>query len=311
MKTKLFLLMLISVILFSCSKREVDNTDIKQDVVFSAIEVDPGAGLKSTDDWECKDLVADYAHVTIDGIDYYPEVFRLDGVLYTQAIKLPVGAYTVTQFLLMDDNGTPGVLGDDVIVMGTPLVGSDYDVYVTKPVNFDFDVLEFTKLEIDVEVLCFQDAEYDAFGFNWFQITEIVIREQCFFGDICVDPADYVGSAYEGQENGLQVDMPAIFEIRAFKNGVAIPYSPFSNLAWLGEGAPLCVQYPDNINVDGEEFTFELWVLVKVGPDFDYVKYGEFTFEDDELIVGGTDGIIDFAIGTCSPESYYIYSWLP
>ncbi len=304
MKTKLFLLTVIAATLFSCQKEKNSTPNSTQDVVFSAIEVDPGAGLKNTADWECKDLDPDYAHVIIDGTDYYPEVFRLDGVLYTQAIKLPVGSYNVTQFLLMDDNGTPGVLGDDEIVMGTPVVASDYAVYVTKPVDFDFNVLEFTKLELDVEVLCFQDAEYDSFGFDWFQITEIIIREQCFFGDICLKHvSDYEGSLYEEQSTGLQIDMPAIVQVVVKKDGVEVPGSPFTNatveMGW-GVGQALCVQYPDNLNVDGEEFTFELKILVKVGAGFQYVSFHTFTFEDDEMVPAGQDGVIDFVLGNCN-----------
>ena len=304
MKAKLFLIALVAVTLFSCQKEKNEPVNATQDVVFNATLVDPGAGLKSTEDWECKDLEPDYAHIVIDGTDYYPEVFRLDGVLYTQAIKLPVGSYTVSQFLLMDDNGTPGVLGDDQIAMGTPETASDYAVYVSETVDFDFDVVEFTKLELEVEVLCFQDAEYDAFGFDWFVITEIVIREQCFFGDICLKHiSDYEGSLYEEQSTGLQIDMPAIVQIIVKKNGVEVPGSPFTNatveMGW-GVGQALCVQYPDNLGVDGEEFTFELKILVKVGAGFQYLTFHTFTVEDEEMIAAGQDGVVDFVLGNCN-----------
>ena len=322
MKTKFVLMMFAAIVLFSCQKRETEPINATQDVVFTANVVEPGTGLKSTDDWDCKDLEPDYAHIVIDGTDYYPAVFRLDGVLYTQAIKLPVGSYTVELFLLMDDNGTPGVTGDDQIVMGTPAAGSDYAVYVTETVDFDFDVLAFTKIELNVEVLCFLDAEYDAFGFDWFQIDEIVIREICFFGDICLNgtpylPGDYAGSAYAS--DGLQEDEAAIFEVRVFKNGNPVPYSPFSNLEWLGVGQPLCVQYPDILNIDEEVFTFELWVLVKnqLG-GFSYQLYATYTATDDgepldanSQPVTGDANVIDFVVGTCSPMSTNVYDWLP
>ena len=67
--------------LVSCQKKETDPVVNEQEVVFNAIDVIPGAGLKSTEDWECKDLEPDYAHITIDGLDYFPAVFRLDGRL--------------------------------------------------------------------------------------------------------------------------------------------------------------------------------------------------------------------------------------
>jgi hypothetical protein len=190
--------------------------------------------------------------------------------------------------------------------MATPTSTSLYKDYVSDPVALDFEVNDFQKAEIPIDVLCFQDNLYEGFGFDWFQVTEIVIREQCFFGDICLNgnpykPGDFAGSDYAGQINGLQEDMPAIFEIRAFFDGNQIPGSPFSNLSWLGEGAPLCAEYPDNLGVDGEEFTFELWILVKndLG-GFDYVLYHTWTFEDDETIPAGQDGIVDFVVGDCN-----------
>jgi hypothetical protein len=84
----------------------------------------------------------------------------------------------------------------------------------------------FTKVEIPVEVLCFLPSVYDKFGFIWFEITEIVVREFCFFGDVCANgdpytPSDFEGSAYEAF--GLAVDMHAIYEIRVFKNGDPYP----------------------------------------------------------------------------------------
>jgi len=162
--------------------------------------------------------------------------------------------------------------------------------------------------------LCFQDAEYDYFGFDWFAITEIVIREQCFFGDFCVKhPADYTGSDYEEQSTGLQIDMPAIFKIMAYKNDVLVPYNEtFTNAndahGW-GVGFPVCVQYPDNLSVDHEIFTFELWIYVAVGSGFEYVKFHTWTFEDEEMIPtqneGETldDGVVDFVLGNCNLSS--------
>jgi hypothetical protein len=107
--------------------------------------------------------------------------------------------------------------------------------------------------------------------------------------------------------------MPAIFEIRAFLNGSPVEGSPFSNLAWSGEGSPLCVQYPDDLDAEGEEFSFELWVLVKnaIG-GFSHQLYHTWTIEDDEEIGAGTDGVVDFVIGTCNYIPADInFSWLP
>jgi hypothetical protein len=177
----------------------------------------------------------------------------------------------------------------------------------------------FKKAQIEIEVLCFQDHMYTDFGFFWFHITEIIVREMCFFGDICLNgnggeppawiPADYAGSLYAAPD--VQEDEVAIFQVKVFKNGTALPapYDIFTNEPWLGIGAPLCVVYPDNLSVV-EVFTFEIWVYVKTTTGFGYQLYHTFTVTDGEVWVTGTDGIIDFAIGTCSPDSQYIWPWL-
>jgi hypothetical protein len=306
---KFILIILAALTLFTCQKKESDPL-AQQDVFFSAVQVDPGAGLKSTDDWDwqCQDLDPVYAKIKIGTTEanakyYTPAVFRLDGKLYTQAIKLDPGTHTVYEFLVMDDMGN-GIGDDDEIYMATPENGATFSEYSEPDVPFDITVTAFAKTEVDVEVLCFQDKYYLEFGFEWFAITEIVVREQCFFGDFCVeDPAEYLGSDYENQSTGLMIDMPAIFQIRAYKEGAPLPNSPFSNasveLGW-GVGHVLCVQYPDNLNADQEVFTFELWVYVKIGSGFGFKHFHTWTFMDEEMIEAGDDGVVDFVLGNCN-----------
>jgi len=318
---KLIVIIFISVMMFECKKDEIQNDVTQQHEISFAIDlVSPGTGLK---DFECpvdaqgNILEPDYAQVTISGVDYFPLVFRIDGILYTQNIKLmlptPVGGYQMTKFLLWDDGNTPGgtlpewpAPGDDQIVMGIPASGSHYEVYIGIPYRLDYEinVTAFEKLQIPVEVLCFMEDDYTEFGFDWFVITEIVIREQCFFGDICVKhPDDYIGSLYENQSTGLQLDMPAIVELRVFKDGTPVYYSPFTNAnatAFWGVGVPVCIEYPDNLNVNGEVFDVELWIHVKWGDSFIWKWFHTWTFVDDEMIPDGTDGIVDFVLGDCN-----------
>jgi hypothetical protein len=103
--------------------------------------------------------------------------------------------------------------------------------------------------------------------------------------------------------SGLQIDMPAIFKVHIFRtfNGqtAEVPHSPFTNLG--NENQPLCVKYPDRIRVTGEEFSFQLWILVPVDDGFDYVLYHTFTSTDGGPLSTspGTDGILDFVLGNC------------
>ena len=328
---KLVFVLLAVLTIASCQKKETQpTTPATQDVTFSVTEITPD--LKSTDDWECKDNIPTNAWVKIDGLDYYPALFELDGQLYTQAIKLAeADNYCVQTFVLYEElDGTPGYLntgdGGDVIVFGTPMEDNDdtqgYDAYVQWPLEYCFDVAAFAKAEIPIEVLCFQDAEYQNFGFDWFAVTEIVIRQACFFGDICIDdPALYAYSIYDDAINGVQVDEEAAIRV-IVKEGVnEVPYSPFDNLSIYGNGQVLCVDYPDNLSID-ETFTFELqvWVPSAFPGIFVWQTYATYTTTDDNPLTetdndqdantDNDDGVVDFAVGDCSPDSYPVYQWL-
>jgi hypothetical protein len=308
MKTKsIILFFLASLFVAACQKDEnepIAATD--QEVVFGINELG-AAGLKSNlSDYDCpvdlsgNPLVPTVAEIEIEDnqgakTTYNPQVFYLDGKLYTQSIKLKPGLYNITKFLLKTDIG-----GD--IVMAIPEQGSPFASYVTKSVNFSFEVEAFKKAEIEIEVLCFIPRVYESFGFFWFEITQIVVREFCFFGDLCVkDPTEYVGSLYQNQVTGLQIDMPAIFKMHVFKDGVELATSPFTNAtaaAGWGVGAPLCVQFPDNLAIE-EEFSFELWILVRTGSTFAYQHFHTWILMDDEEIKDGDDGVVDFVLGNC------------
>jgi hypothetical protein len=312
MKTKLlFLVVLMAATIFSCQKK--DNTVQQQEVVFTAIQIDPGAGLKGTAewDWKCNDLLEPvYAKIVIDTKEYTPLVFRIDGKLYTQAIKLDPGTYTVSQFLIMDDMGDgmdDGGAGDnDQIYMATPAgPPADFSQYTDPDVPFDITVSAFEKLEVPVEVLCFIPDVWEEFGFDWFVITEIIVREQCFFGDICLKHwEEYAGSHYDLQPGPLQLDMVAIFKVKVYKmdgNGVYQFVEEFTNdeSPNYGVGAPVCVQYADVLGVV-DHFKFELEIMVKQGAGYPFVLFHTWTFDDAVEIEDGLDGVVDFVLGTCN-----------
>ena len=301
MKKLLLLTVAATMIFFGCKKNETPTTNSTQDVVFASSEM-PIGGLKSTRDMD-ENLTVHYASVTIDGSIYTPEVFYLNNVAYTQAIKLDVGNHTLDQFLLMNNNDTPDDTSDDVIVKATPIAGSEFASFVSTPLASSFNVEAFKKAEVQIEVLNFESTTYDSFGFTWFQPVDVTVREQIFFGDICVKhPDDYAGSLYESQENGLQIDMPAIFKIEVYKNGVlADTYNneyDENGDPWYGEGAPMHVKYSDN-DSENDQFEFKLYILVADGNTFNYKYFHSWTFEDDDMIANGGDNVVDFALGTC------------
>jgi hypothetical protein len=292
--------MVMGLIIVSCNKK----TDVptQQDVVFKAATAT--TGFKAD---VCDNDVANYALINIDGDSYKVDVFYLDGVIYTNTLKLAPGQHTVNSFVLQNDNGTPNDDSDDAIVKATPESGSEFAQFVQKPVDFTFTVDAFLKAEVDIEVLCFQPTDITDFGFAWFAVNEITVRELCFFGDFCTpDYMDYSNTLYADQRNGVQHDMPAIFRIDVYRNNnFVISYNNemhADGTPWLGEGSALCAQYPDFSN-STDNFRFELWVKVLVGNSFEYKLFHTFTTTDGGQLNSGADNVLDFVIGDCVPNA--------
>ncbi|MDF1549375.1 MAG: hypothetical protein P1P88_16240 [Bacteroidales bacterium] len=287
---------LIFLIIMSCQKN--DNTgpsDSEQGVSFA---LSNNSTLKSTD---CFSKPADYANVVISGQTYKIDVFYINDKPYTNTIKLDAGEYVLTEFMLMDDNNTPDNTSDDLLIAATPHQGSEFAQFVAQPLDISFTVEAFKKTELGISVICYQESDYSSFGFIFFEIGQVIVREQFFFGDLCVCRLDdYEGSLYSGQSTGLQYDMPAIAKIEVWRNGVKT--SEYSNEAWSGEGQPLTVRYGDVLNHE-DNFEFKLFILVRQGTDFNYVHFYTWNFKDDEIIQNGDDGIVDFVLGNCMPEA--------
>jgi hypothetical protein len=84
-----------------------------------------------------------------------------------------------------------------------------------------------------------------------------------------------------------------------------VPNNPnFTNntaAANYGVGAPVKVQYPDNLMIADEEFKFELWIYVKVGNGFDFKLFHTWPiFKDNNMIPAGEDKVVDFVLGSCN-----------
>jgi hypothetical protein len=301
-KIKFLGIILMSIFLLTNCNKEAKQDPVNEgELVFAPITITPDKDW----DWQCDlTLTVTNAHVVIDGNDYFPLTFVLDGKLYTQAIKLAEGIHTVSYFALIDNTLDWANLANAPIVKATPATGSYFGHYVTDPVDFDIYITAFRKFELRIEVLCYVPAVYEYFGFFWFEVRELTIRYQCFFGDFCIKHLpDYYGSLYEN--NGLQLDEVAIFKIKAYRNGddIGTFYNTYVDDNELMFHEPLCVEYADYDN-ETDYFDFELWIYVKVGDVFEYVYFYTWTFMDDELIVplpiDGGDGVVDFVLGNCN-----------
>ncbi len=305
-KWTILLMILIGIV--SCQE-EKKTPEGDGAVVFKGMQVNKGE--KSTLKNETYEK-ADYALVTIDGTDHILEVFYLEGRPYTQSLKLAPGSHTVSRFLMKSDNNTPDDTSDDAELLAMPETGSEYAEYVTTTVDFDFEINAFLKTEVNVEVLTFIESEWEAFGFNWFGVSESVIREQSFFGDLCVKkPEEYSGSLYAQQTNGLQIDMPAIYQLELWQKSEAEAdqgyelMETFDNESSLGE-EPLQIDYEDYLGFL-DEYKVVLKILVRSGEGFEYKMFKEWYFEDENMIADPSqDGVIDFVLGSCFPNADYI-----
>jgi hypothetical protein len=247
------------------------------------------------------------------------DVYYIGDQLYTKALQLPYydpqgpnyvegsNCYRIVEFNVYAEDET----GAPFIYKATPAPHSEFDQFVENGLPLEFCVLPFEKQKLEIDVLCFIPDVYELFGFFWFEITEITVREMCFFGDLCLKSVgDYVGSLYAA--NGLFIDEAAIFKILAFHNGVAMNQG---NAYYNTLGEPLCIKYPD-YDYETDDFSFELWVYVKVGDgeginggNWDYVKMFTWVWQDDfELTYPDVDddGVAEFVIGNCVLDGFDI-----
>jgi len=308
---KVILLFLITAVMFSCKKNETTQpADQFAEVSFNVTTLVPDAGR----DWipntlvpEClPDAIPGWALMKItdaagnelegdgvegpNGTNYFKAlVFYTNGEFYTQSIKLPVAfcenapacceIYYVTEFFVYDENGLP--------YKAAPAPDSEFFQFVTQKLPVTLEICAFTKTEFYIDVLCFTPDYYELFGFFWFEITEITIREICFFGDVCIEwwmePSQwhyygygvplwvwystvppYGPNMYQDQAAGIQMDMPAIFALVLWKyDPVTFTWTSinsWTNETWWGEGAPLCFRYADYDAIDGEQFAIELYI---------------------------------------------------
>ena len=317
---KVILLFLITAVMFSCKKNEpTQPAEQFAEVTFNVTTLVPEADRWDYDVPECDpNAVPAYALMTItyaDGITelvppeavlgtdpinlgtkefFKVQVFYTNGEFYTQSLKLLVtdddndcDTYWVTEFYIYDEAGKmikAAPYQGDPTATPDPIPPSEFFQFVTQPLPVKVDVCAFKKLEVYIDVLCFAPDYYQLFGFFWFEITEITIREICFFGDICIEwfscPAD--GGAklpwwsdvttnsnfYQLQRtpNGAEMDMPAICRLELRKDGITQPVGVWDNkldesgAPWYGVGAPLCFRYADYDNIVGEIFYVDLYL---------------------------------------------------
>ncbi len=300
-KILLLIPLLVLVLLEACSKKGITPQDKQPGVTFSSKTVTKGtAGIRQA---KTAVLSADYAVVGINGKIYKTPVYKTGGNVYTEAIKLDPGSYTLTEFILVHSGASPDST-DDVPVYALPLGGSAYATFVSTPAGFHFNIGSLNKKEIPVEVLQFQAGEEHKFGLDYAYLPNSVLRHQIFAGRFF--PADfhnYTGSFYQSQPNGIQAEMPAIFRIDVYRNGNLI--KSFNNENATGD-YPLDVSYPDDSQIT-DHYRFDLFLYAKTGNGFGYRLIHRWYFSDDQLLHHSSDGIVHFVVGNGQQQADYVF----
>ena len=301
----------------SCKKDQPSNPpDGTYDVKFNINSVTQNS-TKSLSDINCSTLKADYVTYKIDGGNFITiPVFYVGNIPWTNSIKLTSGTHTLNEFIVYSDNGTPTVFTDDIVLSAAPHTNSIYGTLITNPLDYTFNVTTDDKNKILLDVVCFETSTYENFGFVYFKLNEMIVREQWFYGDFCIkDKADYVGSHYAlrtGWEGVGYGDVPAIFKIEVWRGGLL--QNTFTNDDASHEyGNKVAVNYIDYKN-QTDIFIFKLFIYVKQGSQFVFLPFKEWTFNDQSNISEGTDGMIDFVLGNCydpnNPPDLILAPWM-
>ena len=161
---KLLGTIILGIILLSCGKDSNDEVLPVEyrELSFSIMPVTAGGDMK---DWECQQGEADYLQVVLNDQEYYLNVFRLNGFLYSEPIrdKLETGNDSVlcriSRFILWSAGREPEAIlpgSDDTALMGTPDQGSFYSQYVVNPLTYMVMIPIMEHFSIPMEVICFQ-----------------------------------------------------------------------------------------------------------------------------------------------------------
>jgi hypothetical protein len=122
------------------------------------------------------------------------DLLQVGSAMMTEPIALPPGAYTITDFLLIDD--------DDVVLYATPKVGSPLASAVTNPLPYSFTVSVDDVSMVAMEVVDVSQNTPEDFGYATFTINVVNTLKVAVFvstnGVLSLTTADAI--LYRGDE---------------------------------------------------------------------------------------------------------------
>ncbi len=298
-------------VMSGCNKiPESDIEPAMYDLSFNIRAGQSPGGMKETPDCINENQTASYVEVTLlkqgdmTATTIRLDVFYINSQPFTNTIKLVPGTYVIQEFLMRNDNMTPGNFTDDPVIAAAVHEGAAYASLVTSWLTREFTITPFNKNVLEVELVCYEEANFSSFGFEYFSLDQTVIREQNFFGDLCIQNLNaYYNSPYSavlGGNANLLLDLPAIFQVEVVRNGISI--KTYNNNSVSGISQPLKVQYADRLGTS-DNFEFRLSVMVLENNTFQYEYFHTWSLTDALKINTGTDGVVDFVLGNCSPDA--------
>jgi hypothetical protein len=297
-----------------CKKDSSQQAPAVQDVSFSINNVLQQGGLKSTlnDTIVCTNLTPDFVSYKIIGptgsvFTGTIPVFYIGNIPWTNTIQLPVltatTQYSVDEFIVYSNNNIPNN-PNPIVIWAAPHSSNVFAQYVTTPLDYTFNVASGQKSSVKIDVMCFQPSYYKYFGFTYFKLNQLTVRQQWFFGDFCIkDASQYTSSDYANQPNWVgtgYIDVPAIFKIEVWRGNPAVLQNTFTNDdAAHHYGDKVSVTYGDYAN-QVDPFIFKLYILVRQGTAFNFVLFNTWTFTDISNISTNTDThVTEFILGSC------------
>jgi hypothetical protein len=164
----LALLLVTFTTVYACQNNEVEPEKLSGSVQFSLGEIESGTRGSAAQEDGLQDARAILITIIDDqGNPVYSQkqikVFNFSGTMVGEPISLNAGNYQLTEFLVLDDQGT--------VIYATPIAGSEYEHLVNDPLPIDFTISADETIQVSPEVVDVATFSPEAFGYASFRFT--------------------------------------------------------------------------------------------------------------------------------------------
>lgn len=181
----LLILILILMAFASCKRHLIFTPRLKGEVVFS---YQGSKALNKTTAGTLSEMM-----VSIEGVGGLPtynaqniRLYNFSGELISEPLSLVEGTYTLTKFMIVDNDGN--------VLYATPIADSPYARLVDNPLPIEFDATGETVTKLIPEVITTVDGTPEDFGYSSFGVDiidiikfEIIVYSSDGSGQISAD----------------------------------------------------------------------------------------------------------------------------